>query len=89
LWSCGLKKVAELRLQTFKFDFRNSVTFRSLLPVRLLSRPFSSAQDGFKNQPKIFLEMSVFLETKNLLKGTETQDFLPPTFFHEFTGFHG
>jgi hypothetical protein len=32
----------------------------------LLSGTFSSAQDGFKNQPKIFLELSVYLETKNL-----------------------
>jgi hypothetical protein len=32
----------------------------------LLSSPFSSAQDGFKNQLKIFLERSVSLETKNL-----------------------
>ncbi len=67
LRSCGLKKVAELRLRTFKSwlpQFRNfqqspasSVTFSS---------PYSSAQDGFKNQPKIFLELSVSLENKNL-----------------------
>jgi hypothetical protein len=54
--SCGLSK----------FDFRNSATFRSLLPVPLLSSPFPSAQDGFKNQPKIFIELSVSLENKNL-----------------------
>jgi hypothetical protein len=28
--------------------------------------PFSSAQDGFKNPPKIFLELSVSMEAKNL-----------------------
>jgi hypothetical protein len=37
-----------------KFDFRDSATFRSLMPIPLLSSPFSSAQDGFKNQQKIF-----------------------------------
>jgi hypothetical protein len=31
-----------------------------------LSSPFSSAQDGFKNHPTIFLELSVSLETKIL-----------------------
>jgi hypothetical protein len=66
LRSCGLKKVAELRLRTLKSDFRNSATFSSLLLVPLLSSPFSSAHDGFKNQPKIFLELSVSLENKNL-----------------------
>jgi hypothetical protein len=50
-----------------KFDFRNSATFSNLLPVPLLSSPFSSAQNSFKNQPKIFLELSVSLKTKNLL----------------------
>ncbi len=59
--SCGTA-VGDLQ----KFDFRNSATFSSLLPVPLLSSPFSSAQDGFKNQPKIFVELSVSLETKNL-----------------------
>jgi hypothetical protein len=38
----------------------------SLLPIPLLSGTISSAQDGFKNEPKIFLELSVSLETKNL-----------------------
>jgi hypothetical protein len=49
-----------------KFDFSNSTTFRSLLPLPLLFSPFFSAQDGFKNQPKIFLELFVSLETKIL-----------------------
>jgi hypothetical protein len=34
--------------------------------IPLLSSPFSSAQNGFKNQPKIFLDLSVSLENKNL-----------------------
>jgi hypothetical protein len=37
------------------------------MPIPLLSSPFSSAQDGFKNQPKNFLELSASWETKNLL----------------------
>jgi hypothetical protein len=49
-----------------KFDFYNSATLCSLLPIPLLSGTFSSAQDGFKNQPKIFLELYASLETKNL-----------------------
>jgi hypothetical protein len=38
----------------------------SILPIPSLSGTFFSAQDGFKNQPKIFLELSVSLEAKNL-----------------------
>jgi hypothetical protein len=68
-----------------KFDFRNSATLHSLLPVPLLSSPFSSAQNGLKNQPKIFLELSVSLETKNLPFTFYLQFF----FLHELTGFHG
>jgi hypothetical protein len=65
------KSIAELRTKKpLKFDFRNSATFRSLLLVLLLSSPFSSAQDGLKKQPKIFLELSVSPETKICLKGT-------------------
>jgi hypothetical protein len=63
-----------------KFDFRNSATFCSLQPVPLLSSPLSSAQNGFTNQPKIFLELSVSLETKTCLKGTVERDFFPPIF---------
>ncbi len=69
------KSIAELRIKKCcrtviadlkKFDFRNSATLCSLLPIPLLFGTFSSAQDGFKNQPNIFLELSVSLETKNL-----------------------
>ncbi len=66
LRSCGLKKVAELWLRTFKIwlpQFRN---FPQSPASPLLSCPFSSAQDGFKSQQKIFLESSVPLETENL-----------------------
>jgi hypothetical protein len=65
------------------FDFRNSATICSLLPILPLSGTFSSAQDDVKNQPKIFLELSVSLEIKTCLKETVAQDFLPPIFFHE------
>jgi hypothetical protein len=86
------KSIAELRNYDYgpsKFDFRNSATLCILLPVPLLSSPFSSAQDVFKNQPKIFLELPVSLETTTCLKETVAQDFLPSIFFHESTGFHG
>ncbi len=78
-WNCGPSK----------FDFRNSATLCSLLLIPLLSSPFSSAQGGCKNQPKIFFFflMSVSTETKNLPKGTVAWDIWPPIFFHESTGF--
>jgi hypothetical protein len=66
LRSCGLKKLQNCDCGPSKFDFRNSATINSLLPIPLLFSPFSSAQDGFKNQPRIFLELSISLETKNL-----------------------
>jgi hypothetical protein len=54
--SCGVadfkKKLRNCDCGPSKFDLRNSATFRSLLPVPLLSSPFSLAQDGFKNQKK-------------------------------------
>jgi hypothetical protein len=56
--SCGTE-IADLQNLTF-------ATIRIVLPISLLSSPFSSAKDGFKNQPKIFLELSVSLENKNL-----------------------
>ncbi len=80
---CGVadwKKVAELWLQTFKIwlpQFRN---FPQSPASLLLSCPFSSAQDGFKSQQKIFLESSVSLETETCLKGTVAWDFLPLIF---------
>ncbi len=64
-------------MRTSKFDFRNSANLHSLLPVPLLSSPFSSAQDGFKNQPKIFVELSVLWKPKTCPKGTVARDFLP------------
>jgi hypothetical protein len=50
LRNCGLKKVANCDCGTSKFDFLNPAILCSLLPVPLLSSPFSSAQEGFKNQ---------------------------------------
>jgi hypothetical protein len=67
LRSCGLKKrLRACDCGPSKFDFRNSTTLRSLLPIPLLSSPFSSAQDGLKNQRTIFFELSVSLKNNNL-----------------------
>jgi hypothetical protein len=66
-----------------KFDFRNSTTLRSLLPIQLLSGTFSSAQGGFKNQPKIFLELSISMEPKNLPERDSCTRYLPPICLHE------
>jgi hypothetical protein len=65
---CGVadkKKLRNCDCGPSKFDFRNPGTLRSLLPIPLLSSPFSSAQDGLKISQKIFLKLSV-LENKNL-----------------------
>ncbi len=73
-----------------QIDSRNSATIRSLLPILFLSGTFSSAQDGFKNQPKIFLELPVSLEIKNLPLRDSYTRFLPPIFFSwTLTGFYG
>jgi hypothetical protein len=77
LRNCGLKKVAELQ----------SATLYSLLQVPLLFSPFSSAQDNLKNQPKIFLELYVSIEAKNLPEGDSSMRFFTSDFFHESTGF--
>jgi hypothetical protein len=66
LRNCGLKKLRNCDCGPSKFDFRNSATLCSLRQVQLLSCPFSSAQDVFKIQLKIFLESSVSVETKNV-----------------------
>ncbi len=63
-----LKKFRNCDYGPLKFDFRNSTTLYRLRPISLLSSPFSSAQDGFKKQPKIFLESFVSVETKNALE---------------------
>jgi hypothetical protein len=55
----------------------------SLLPIPLLSSPFSSAQDGFENQAKIFSELFVSLETKLALKGQFYEIFTSDFFTHE------
>ncbi len=84
LQSCRLKKVLELRLRTLKT--LTSAILHRLLLIPLLSSPFSSAQDSFKNQPKIFLRLSVSLKNK---KGQLRDIFISNFFFHEWTGFHG
>jgi hypothetical protein len=58
--SCG-SAIAELQNLTSAIHQLSAVSCQLLL-----SSPFSSAQDGFKNQPKIFFELSFSLETKNL-----------------------
>jgi hypothetical protein len=71
------KSIAELRnkksCRTVIADLQNMTSaipqFRNFpqSPASpLLSCPFSSAQDGFKRQQKIFFESSVSLETENL-----------------------
>ncbi len=64
-----------------KFDFCNSATLHSLLTILLFSSPFSSAQDGFKKQPKIFLELSVSGNQKLTLKGPLNKIFYLRFFF--------
>jgi hypothetical protein len=59
--SCG---TAIADLQIWLPQIRNLCCLR---PVQLLSCPFSSAQDVFKNVLKIILESSVSMKTKNLL----------------------
>ncbi len=66
LRSCGLKKVAELWLRTFKIWLPQFATFRSLLPVRYFLVPFPQLRMVLKVNKKIFLESSVSLETENL-----------------------
>jgi hypothetical protein len=78
------KTIAELRTKKScgigncgpsKFDFRNSATLSSFLPVRLLSSPFSSAQDSFKHHQKYFKNCLFLWKSKTLLKGTLARDF--------------
>jgi hypothetical protein len=59
------KLIAELRTEkSCGIAIADLQNLTSAIP--LLYSPISSAQDGFKNQPKIFLELSVSLENKNL-----------------------
>ncbi len=70
-----------------KFDFRNSATFPSLLPVRCFQGPFPHLRMVLKINQK-YISNPLFLWTpKTCLKGTVARDFLPPDFFlHESTG---
>ncbi len=65
LRNCGLKKVAKLRFPTFKIWLSQCHSSPASFTT-VLSSPFSSAQDGFKKQPTIFLEPFVSMENKNL-----------------------
>ncbi len=85
LRNCGLKKVAELRLRTFKIwlpQFRNSQQFPASSATFC---PFSSAQDGLKKSPKIFFECLFLGKPKTCLKGTVARNCW--SFFHGSTGF--
>ncbi len=75
LWT---KKVTELQLRTFKIWLPQFRKCPQSPAVPLLSRHFSSAQDGLK---KNILELFVSMKTKSWLKGTVAWDFLPPIFF--------
>jgi hypothetical protein len=66
LRSCVLKKVVELQLRAFKILLPQFLNYPQSPASSLLSSPFSSTQDGYKNQPNMYLELSVCLETKNL-----------------------
>jgi hypothetical protein len=89
LRSCGLKKVAELRLRTFKIwlpQFRN---FPQSAASPLLSSPVSSAQDGFKNQTKNIFRIRVSLKTRNFPWRDVSTRFLSQIFsLYESTGFY-
>jgi hypothetical protein len=66
LLSCGLQKscgtaIADLQKLTSAIPQLSAVSCQ----FRYFLVPFSSAQEGFKNQSKILLELSVSLEAKN------------------------
>ncbi len=71
-------------------DLQNltSATLCCLLPVPLLSSPFFSAQDGFKNQPKILRTVCFSGNQKFALKGQLPKIFSSYFIYHESTGFH-
>ncbi len=70
LRNCGLKKscgtaIEDLQNLTFAMPQLSAVSGQFHYGT-VLSSPFSSAQDGFKKQPTIFLELFVSMENKNL-----------------------
>jgi hypothetical protein len=77
------KSIAELRTKkSCGIAIADLQNLTSAIPLR--SSPFSSAQDGFKKQPKLFLELFVSLETKLALKGQLHEIFYLRFFFiHE------
>ncbi len=76
LQSCGLKKLRNCDCGPSKFDFRNSVTLHSLLPIPLLSTvvPFHQLRMVLKINQK-YLQNCLFLWKKNCLKGTVAKVF--------------
>jgi hypothetical protein len=80
LRNCELKKLRNCDCGPSKFDFFNSATLCSLRPLQLLSCPFSSAQDVFKNQPKNFYNI-LSMETKHVPYWDSSTRFLTSNFF--------
>jgi hypothetical protein len=87
------KLVAELRTKkSCRTAIANPQNLTSAIPQlsavscqSLLSGTFSSAQDGFKNQLKIFFKLSVSLrKNQNALKG-QLHEIFTSNFFHELT----
>jgi hypothetical protein len=72
-----------------KFDFRNSATLCSLLPIPLLSGTFSSAQEGFKNQQKNIFRTVCFSGNQKLALKEQLHKILPLIFSWTPTRFHG
>ncbi len=87
------KSIVELRtkksFRTAIVDLQNWTSaipqLCSLRPVLLLSSPFSSAQNVFKNQPKIILNRLFLWKQQICLKGIVAWDFGLQFFFHEST----
>jgi hypothetical protein len=82
---CGLQKLQNCDCGSSKFDFRNSTTLSSFLPILLLSSPRTVLK--ILDLSKIFLELSVFMENKNLPEKDSSTRLLTSDFFHESTAF--
>jgi hypothetical protein len=76
--SCGIA-IADLQNLTSAIPQLSTVSCQ----FRYVIVPFASAQDGFKNQPKLFLELFVSLETKLALKGQLHEIFFSDFFVDE------
>ncbi len=76
--NCRLKKVAELQLPTFKIWLPQLSTIYGQFSYFIVPFPSSGC---FKNQPKIFFELSFPMETKNLPQRDCSTRFLAYQFF--------